>query len=175
MTSIDPVVEKAWYLVYCKPRQEQVAKINLERQSFTAYLPLVRQLRRRRGRRIAVIEPLFPRYLFIQLSMQTDNWAPIRSTLGVSSLVRFGTQAAVVPNDLICLLQSRDDPEGVQELPAPDYRPGDRVRIAEGVTQGYAGIFLAKSGKDRVLVLLDILDKQARVDVPRDYIESFPS
>src|SRR4029077_2506147 len=137
MTAIEP---KAWYLVYCKPRQEQVAKVNLERQSFSAYLPLAHQFRRRRGQRIAVIEPLFPRYLFIHLSTQTDNWAPIRSTLGVSSLVRFGAQAAVVPNDLIRLLQSRDDPEGVHELPAPDYQSGDRVRVAEGVMQGYAGI-----------------------------------
>ncbi len=175
MTTADPVQEKTWYLVYCKPRQEQVAKANLERQSFSAYLPLVRQFRRRGSRRIAVIGPLFPRYLFIHLNAQTDNWAPIRSTLGISSLVRFGAQPAVVPDELICLLRSRDNPDGVQELPEVDYRPGDPVRIAEGVMQGYAGIFLAKSGKDRVLVLLDILGKQTRADVSRDHIELFRS
>jgi transcriptional antiterminator RfaH len=36
---------------------------------------------------------------------------------------------------------------------------------------GYEGIFLARSGKDRVVVLLDIMGKQARVAVDRDAVE----
>jgi len=40
-------------------------------------------------------ESLFPRYLFVQLDIgpQGLDWGPIRSTMGVSRLVRFGVEA----------------------------------------------------------------------------------
>lgn len=163
--------DRRWHLVYCKPRQERVAKLNLERQGFVTYLPLVRQSRRRLGRRLDVVEPLFPRYLFIELSRKTDNWAPIRSTLGVTTLVRFGMEPAVVPLDLVGFLRSRETPDGLQDLPPVDFRPGERVRITDGAMEGYSAIFLARSSKERVAVLLDILGKQTRVVIPLDAIE----
>ena len=90
----------AWYLLYSKPRQEGVAVENLKRQGYETYLPLIRTRRRRQGQYVSLVEPMFPRYLFIHLSDQTDNWGPIRSTLGVSGLVRFGDLPAQVPGRL---------------------------------------------------------------------------
>ncbi len=162
---------KRWYLVYCKPRQESVAKRNLERQGFETYLPVARQRRRRLGRPKMTIEPMFPRYLFMRLDFQHDDWGPIRSTLGVTALVRFGQFPTPVPNELISNLRQRDDDEGIQQLPDYTYRPGESLRIAEGVMAGFEGIYLARSAKDRVLVLLEILGQRARVELAQDTIE----
>lgn len=162
---------KHWYLVYTKPRQEEVAGSNLTRQGFETYLPRMRQRRVRMHRRVLVVEPMFPRYLFIRLDAHQDNWAPIRSTLGVTSLVRFGPYPTPVPEDLVPALRANEDEQGIQNLPPPDFRQGQALRIAEGALAGYEGIFLARSGKDRVVVLLDILGKQARVAVDRDAVE----
>lgn len=162
---------KKWYLVYCKPRQEDVAKLNLERQDFETYLPKIHQRRRRLGRRVFVVEPMFPRYLFIHLDTHHDNWGPIRSTLGVTSLVRFGQHPTPVPGDLIGTLREREDQQGIQVLPPKDFKRGDSLRIADGAMTGFEGIFVARSGRDRVVVLLEIMGKQARVQVPRDVIE----
>lgn len=165
--------EKAWYLVYTKPREEEVAKTNLERQDYTIYLPLAYQYRRRHHRREQVVAPLFPRYLFIELTQYLDNWAPIRSTLGVSTLVRFGMEPAVVPGDLVEALKARVGPEGVIDLTATvGFKPGSRVRIAEGGMTGYEGIFLATSSHDRVIILLDIVGKQVRVQVDAAHLEA---
>mgnify|MGYP000091062149 CR=1 FL=1 len=92
--------DKAWYLVYSKPQQETVALRNLEQQDYHAYLPCLTEKKRVRGVYKSVTGPMFPRYLFIELDSQFDNWSPIRSTRGVSGLVRFGQQAARVPTDL---------------------------------------------------------------------------
>jgi len=162
---------KGWYLVYCKPRQERVAQVNLGRQGFENYLPLIRQPRRRAGKRVMIVEPMFPRYLFVQLDSQRDDWGPIRSTLGVTSLVRFGQQAARVPAQLVDMLRAHEDVQGVQDLPPPDYRRGDAVRIVDGAMMGYEGIFLARSGKERVVVLLNIMGKLARVKVDERFVE----
>ncbi len=169
--SIPEPMHERWYLVYCKPRQETTARRNLERQGYRTYLPMVRQGRRRAGRMISVIAPMFPRYLFIRLNEETDNWGPIRSTLGVVSLVRFGATPAAVPNDLIALLRRREDEQGVQVLPAEQYRRGAKVRITDGGFAGYEGIFLARSARDRVTVLLEVLGRHTRATVSLGSIE----
>ncbi|HSA40732.1 MAG TPA: transcription termination/antitermination NusG family protein, partial [Mycobacterium sp.] len=52
------------------------------------------------GRIQKVEESLFPGYLFIQLDAQS-NWAPLRSTRGVSRLVVFSGYPLPVPAGLI--------------------------------------------------------------------------
>lgn len=170
MTENDPTA-RAWYLVYCKPRQESVARENLTRQGYETYLPFMRDLRRRQGRRVTLIAPMFPRYLFIHLNRETDNWAPIRSTLGVVSIVRFGRAAARAPDDLLVMLRSREDAQGIQILSAKEYQPGSRVRITQGGFAGYEGLFQATGGRGRVTVLLDILGRRARTTVDGVSIE----
>jgi transcriptional antiterminator RfaH len=154
--------DKRWYLVYAKPRQEELAHANLERQGYEIYLPLIRQARRRLGRRVIRIEPMFPRYLFIHLDTETDNWAPIRSTFGVSKLVRFGPEPSPVPDDLVAAIRRRDDKSGVQDIALHEFKPGERVRVEEGPLMGYEGVFLARTSQERVLVLLDIVGREAR-------------
>jgi transcriptional antiterminator RfaH len=168
---IDDPTARVWYLVYCKPRQESVARENLTRQGYETYLPVMRDVRRRQGRRVTLVAPMFPRYLFIHLNRQTDNWAPIRSTLGAVSIVRFGRLAARVPDDLVALLRSCEDTQGLQVLPVEEYKPGSRVRITQGGFAGYEGIFQAASGRDRVTVLLDVLGRKARTTVDSASIE----
>lgn len=163
--------DRKWYLVYCKPRQETVARDNLIRQGFETYLPFMRDVRRRQGRRLKLISPMFPRYLFIHLNRDTDNWAPVRSTLGVVSIVKFGHDPARVPDDLIALLRSHEDPQGIHILPAEGYKPGSRVRITQGGFAGYEGIFQASTSRDRVTVLLDVLGRKARATVDSASIE----
>jgi len=162
---------KSWYLVYTKPRQEEIALSNLARQGYSAYLPRCRHMRKRQGRSMPVIKPLFPRYLFIHLDTHTDNWGPIRSTLGVTSLVRFGQQPAPAPETLIAFLRSREGEDGLHVWAEPTYRTGDRVRVADGALEGYEGILLARTSRERVVVLLDILGKQIRTQLDVNRLE----
>src|SRR5690606_9962776 len=57
----------AWYLVHCKPRQDERAQEHLIRQGYDCYRPLLRRERLVRGRTQTVLESLFPGYLFVQL------------------------------------------------------------------------------------------------------------
>jgi transcriptional antiterminator RfaH len=163
---------KYWYLIYTKPKSEQTAKEHLERQGYSIYLPMAVVRRKRRGRSVSVIEAMFPRYLFIQLSEQTDDWGPIRSTIGVSTLVRFGQIPVKIPNTLISSLCEREDSDGIQILPQKDHQKGDWVRIAEGPLEGYEGLFQCKTGKERAILLLQIVEKSVNVEVDTSQIET---
>jgi transcriptional antiterminator RfaH len=162
---------RSWYLIQTKPRQEYIAQENLERQGYRIYLPLAPVRGRRRGRTYTRIGPMFPRYLFIYLSEGVDDWGPIRSTLGVNCIVRFGQLPARVPEALIAVLREREDEKGLQSLPVKIPASGDVLRIAEGPLEGYEGLFYARTSKDRVIILIRLLEQYTKVDVAMDKIE----
>ena len=166
------VAMNAWYLIYTKPAREDLAALQLERQDYEVYLPKLKVYRRRGGRRRQVIEPLFPRYLFIRLSDTTDNWGPIRSTIGVSGLVRFGMRAARIPGDLVSALRQRESGEGLHELTPKRLEPGQKVRIADGPFTGYEAVFCRPAAQDRVALLLQIAEKSLKIELERKYVES---
>lgn len=147
----------AWYLVHTKPRLEDTALLNLERQGYSCYLPRLKAEKIRRGKAVVVNEALFPRYLFVRLdaSGQGQSWAPIRSTLGVSSLVRFGSQPARVDDALVELLRSRE----LEQPQVALFTAGEAVRIAEGPFAGIEAIYQAPDAERRSMILLEILSK----------------
>ena len=83
----------------------------------------------------------------------------------------FGQEAAQVPDKLVAALKRREDEQGVQIVPTEEFRPGSKVRITEGSLAGYEAVFLAKSGRDRVVLLLEILGQRTRALVDADSIE----
>ncbi len=172
-TAIDRLPDnKNWYLIYTKPRGERKAQENLERQGYFTYLPMALRSRRRNSKSIPVVEPFFPRYLFIALDTETENWAPIRSTLGVTSMVRFGQSPAKVPTDLIAFLLDREDKGGHQVIPTKNFKPGERIRIREGPLTGYEGIFQTTNGMERVTILIKILEKEQKITLKPQSLES---
>ena len=59
-------IRDSWYCVHTKPRAEALALEHLQRQAFECLLPRIQHSVLRGGRRLRVIEPLFPRYLFLR-------------------------------------------------------------------------------------------------------------
>ncbi|PIW56856.1 MAG: transcription/translation regulatory transformer protein RfaH, partial [Piscirickettsiaceae bacterium CG12_big_fil_rev_8_21_14_0_65_44_934] len=72
-----------WYLVMAKPKQDEVAESQLAQQGYCVYRPEVILQKQRRGKMVALVESLFPRYLFVKLIEGVDSWGTIRSTKGV--------------------------------------------------------------------------------------------
>ena len=93
--------DSGWYVVQCRANQNYRAQENLENQGFTCFQPQLCLEKVRAGRRVQRQEPLFPGYLFIQLSEQDSGWHTIRSTRGVTKLVAFGDRPAAVPPSVI--------------------------------------------------------------------------
>jgi len=149
-----------WFVVHTKPRQEQRALENLQRQGFDAWLPMLTLEKLRRGRIEKVVEPMFSRYLFIQLDKITSNWSPIRSTLGVSKLVTFGNQPAAVPPAIVEALRVAPTPH------VPGYfSSGDAVRFVDGPLAGLEGLFEAPDGEARAMIFINLLSRPQVVSV----------
>lgn len=162
---------KRWYCVHTKPRNELTAEEHLERQGYEIFLPLIRQSRRRRGKWVEVVEPMFTRYLFVELQLGSDDIGPIRSTRGVCGLVRFTDQPIAVPEGYVESLQAtavRHD--GASLVGGSPFTPGDAVLIEDGPLKGLQAVFLAETGEQRAIILLEMLGRQQRVAIKRDLL-----
>ena len=154
-----------WYLILTKPRQEFSALQNLMRQGYECYLP-TRPVEKLRNRVIKVVcGPLFPRYLFVLLGTDSadKSWAPIRSTLGVCGIVRFGSEPAKVDFRLVDQLKLHEsfmqgETEGL-------YASGDQVVLIDGPFAGIEAVFKMSDGDSRVIVLIELLGKKVPLKI----------
>jgi transcriptional antiterminator RfaH len=152
-----------WYVVQCKPREERRALDNLERQGFSCYLPMLAVEKLRHGSVRPIPEPLFPGYLFISLDELSGNWHSIRSTRGVIQLVRVREYPIPMPDAVIDGIRAR---LANHTLRIPYLKPGDRVRITEGAFSDVEAIFIANDGQERVVLLMNILNREQRMSFP---------
>ena len=147
-----------WYVAYTKPKAELIAQENLERQGYQVRLAMVRRVVRRR----VGIEPLFPRYLFFKPESAQQSLSPVRSTVGVSSIVRFGVELAMLPDDRCQAImdyaqaQQQGGVESIAQLEG--LKVGQKVLVKTGPFVGLEGL-ISRVAKDRILVLMSLLGK----------------
>ncbi len=160
-----------WYLIHTKPSGELDAQVNLERQGYSVYFPRVLDTFRHRGRWRERVAALFPRYLFVGVE-DRQSLQPVHSTVGVASVVRFGSRCAVVPEEVVHALRSRVDPDsGLHRLThGVRLTPGMSVRVIKGPFAGLEGVFEREAGIERVVVLLELLGQAAAVRVPIEFL-----
>jgi transcriptional antiterminator RfaH len=154
----------SWAVVNTQPHCERIALDNLARQEFNAYCPMVRRRVKHARRTKDMLRPLFPCYFFVRLNPQTQRWRPIMSTFGVRMLVRFGEQPAFIADGFIQELKSHEI-DGEIVYPAKSYKVGQRVEIANGSFSGLVGTIIKLDDKDRVVVLMNLLSRQVKVQV----------
>ena len=154
--------EAHWFVVRIRPRQEIVARVNLEQQGYRVLSPFINLRKRRGGKWQMVIEPMFPGYLFIELVMGRDDPSPIRSTKGCVELVRFGQLPQPVPPAVMLSLAELENFPPEEKLLI---RPGERVRFEDGPFEALNAVYKLAKGEDRAQVLLTLMGRDNLVTV----------
>ena len=160
-----------WYLAYTKPRQEDIAKLNLDQQGFETYLPLYKKFKKTEQGPVSIFEPMFPRYLFFKPGRVEQSISTVRSTKGVTTLVRFGFEPAVIDEELLRRIrQIEEDRHHATLLELSQLKPGQTVRLQHTALQGVEGLIQSVSSK-RVAVLLEILGSPVVVQLEHHQVE----
>ena len=156
-----------WFLVYTKVKEEQRAKKNLENQGFQIFLPMITFAKMNQSKS-TTLEAVFPRYLFIKINLERDNWTPIKSTRGVSHMVVFGQRFAEIPNQVIAHLKSRADENHIfrQVITRQEFQKGDSLVIIKGFFKDKEATFLSKRRKERVRILLRFVNHLITAEIP---------
>ena len=158
-----------WCCAQVEPRRERLASYCLGLAGYEIYEPRLReQIRSRSGRRIVRTPPLFPGYLFLWV---VSGWWNARWSPGVVRLIMDGLQPARVSDAIINEIRSRER-NGLVELPKLyGLKPSMRVRVVSGPLSEQIGMVAALRPHERVLVLLQLLGGQQRVELARSAVE----
>lgn len=152
-----------------------MAQSQLARQGYDAYLPLFKTLKRTSEGMVAQRGPMFPRYVFFRPGEVGQSIAPVRSTVGVACVVRFGITPATVNADLIQALKTfESERESADPAQMRALKSGQRVAVCTGPLKGLEGLVCA-SAAERVTVLLDMMGRQPRVQFPHHHLEVLPA
>ncbi len=182
-----PSPDARWYVVETHPGAEHEVLVELTRQKFQTYLPMlirrpskfspgdteVQQIdaRHTRGpRKHAVARPVFPRYLFVRFDRNSEQWRPITSTFGVRKLISYSPEHPIpIPDRIVEALQSQGRAgDGIidsAEPPDPNWQPiasGTEVEVLDGPFTRFRGI-CTMSASNRVHLLLSLFGRDTPV------------
>ena len=162
----------SWFVVRTRARAEEMAVRHLANQGFAAYLPRYRRRVRHARRTEVVLRPLFPGYLFVQLDPQQCRWRSINGTFGVQAILTQGDSLLPVADSIIAEIKSREDTDGTVKLSRPSFAPGQIVRLLEGPLADLSGLFEEMRDENRVVLLVSLLGRQVRMEVPTTAVEA---
>lgn len=169
MNEIAPPQE--WYAVHIKSRHEFQVHDRLRLKGVEVFLPTVEHLRKWKDRKKLITFALFPGYLFVHTTRESNN---LLSVLKVPGVVR-----------LLCTIPGRPDPipdeqiEALQRLvankealdPYPYLSEGQRVRISKGPLAGVEGILVEKLDKHILVLSVDVLRQGVALTITATDVE----
>jgi transcriptional antiterminator RfaH len=158
-----------WYAVYTRPHHEKNVCRQLLRQNIVAYLPLQTTIRQWSDRKKKVSIPLFSCYVFVCVNMK--EYYMIVNTPGIVRYITFEGKAVAIPEKQIQLIKNiLEQGIEVEETPG-DINTGAKVEIIAGPLTGICGELIDFSGKKRVILRIEEINKSLLVNVPLNILK----
>ena len=160
-----------WYVAYTQPKRELVAVVNLEHQGFSAYFPRYKKHKVSPDGVLSIFEPMFPRYVFFRPGHAGLSISGARSTRGVSFVLSFGVNPAVLKPVELQRIQACEAEQNQADSGAMSpFQAGVQVRLRHCGLHGLEGLVKSVSAK-RVTLLLELLGSQQTVHVEHHQLE----
>jgi len=163
---------KNWIVVRSKPRSEKIAYAQLKEKGIEAYLPLLKERRKWSDRKKWVEFPLFSSYLFAKIEIKNSIF--VLQTHGVSSLVKFGEEIAIVQDEVVNAIKLAID-GGYKLTPTEYFIAGNSVEVIDGPMIGVKGIVVQLKGKDRLIIKIDAIQQALSIDIDTRFIKNIKS
>ena len=159
-------MELEWFVAHTRPRREKKLVEYCRREGLATILPCYTTVHKYRGKTVIFSKPLFPGYVFLQLTegqpqkaYQSDN---VANLLKVFDQATFAQQLDEILRALETDLEVRL---------APEIGQGSRVRIKSGPLRGMEGWVEQRYGVTTVLLRLDFIGQAAAVRLEAHELE----
>tara|TARA_X000000950_G_scaffold280524_1_gene375330 strand:- start:36813 stop:37301 length:489 start_codon:yes stop_codon:yes gene_type:complete len=152
----------SWIVVHTKGNNERKATINLQRQGFEVFFPKVKKSILSFNKLKENIKPLFPGYIFVNLK-EHQNYLKINSTFGVKSILRFGENNYILPNQVLKIIKNKCNKEEICKLDV--CKKGEKVAIIKNKVPSLKGIFIEYIDEKRSFVFIDLLMRKIKTKV----------
>jgi transcriptional antiterminator RfaH len=157
-----------WIVLFTQPHKEFQVQGLLRGRSIETYLPTTLPARPRSDRRAQI--PFFPRYLFAHVDLSIVQRSSLEWMPGVTSIVSFDGQPAIVSHEAIELIRARL--ARLNERGFSPFERGERVRITSGPLRHMEAVFdRALTPAGRVRILLDAVRRMMPVEIDMGALE----
>ena len=154
--------QNGWYAAQLRPNGNSVALVNLERQGFNAFRPLIWETKQTHKGPQRILRPMFPGYVFVEFDITQPEWPKIRSTRGISRLVgNVSGGPSRLPNGLIELLRQRCA-GNLDNSATNALQPGDKVYVSSGPFAAFLATVERMDAQKRVWLLIDFMGRATR-------------
>lgn len=151
-----------WFAVHVRSRHEKLVSEELRAKDIPHYLPLLEKRKKWSDRWKIVQEPLFPSYLFVNIS--DESRISVLDTRGVVQLVGAGNTPWPIPEQEITAI--RQAIEGNLKCdPYPYLKCGTEVFVIHGPLKGYHGILIEKNKKHRLVLSIHLINQSMSVEI----------
>ena len=152
-----------WFVVYSKSQKEDFAEAHLKQKGVEVFFP--RLLLPRSSNKRKLVIPLFPSYLFVRINLWTQYYAVLWAP-GVKNFVSFNDTPIPLEDGVAEYILKCANAEGIIAAQC-NLKIGQEVQIRGGAFDGLVGMLQdAPDARGRVRVLMKLLNRQIRVEVP---------
>lgn len=171
-----------WHVAYTAPRAEFSAGMDIANElGFGVFQPLEQNWEVRRGLRVKVAKPLFPRYVFVLVDHCRQDWQKILEVDDVVDVLMSGDGVpGHVPAASIEALQ-KAEAVGIFDRTTRfpnDFDIGETVRISDGQFSGHNGIIAEFTARmrsatacKRAKLLVEFMGRMITLDAPVTSLE----
>jgi len=159
-------IKPPWFVVNTKTGQEETVTMHLKHKGIETYLPKIETYTYNGFKKIKKTKSLFPNYLFAEC--ERKNLPQIFWTRGVKKVLWENNAPQPMADELILSIKSLTDNDGlIRPARWGRYQKHDLVLITSGPFKDRYALFDHwESDKERVCLLLNLLNAQIRVTVP---------
>jgi transcriptional antiterminator RfaH len=163
---------KQWYVVQTNPREDSIAMSALKQMGIDVYQPFMQKYVFHARKKTLKRYPLFPNYLFVNLSSSEENLHKVRWCRGIRRILLDNYMPIPIDKDFIEGLKTMEDKEdGVIRKPM-DFKAGDLVRVKAGPMKDILGVFESwDSDEGRVKILIEMVSNKAKVVLHSSLLE----
>ena len=156
-----------WWVAHTKSRNEKALAQDLIRKDINYFLPMSWKVRRRRGRTIRSLLPLFSGYLFF-CGSESQRIELLR-TKRVANLIEVKDQQKLL-KEMSGIEQALR--AGAVLVPHNYIKAGQCCRVIAGPLADLQGIVLKTKTVTRLVLQIDMLGQAASVEIDTDMIEA---
>lgn len=144
-------MEKNWYVLQSKPKNELKVYKQLVNKDIEVYLPLIDTIRYWSDRKKKIQVPLFPGYLFVY-GDSNERYKAISDTPGAIRYIMYQKRHAIITEEEINFIRlSLQEPERVK-IEDANLIEGDFVEIVHGIFKGLKGYIVQLRGNYKLMV-----------------------
>jgi transcription antitermination factor NusG len=163
-----------WYLIYTKPQHEKKVHNRLTEASIHSFLPTKKVLKALGQRKKYMDEPLFPSYVFIYLENMQQYYYGM-DVDGALHYVKTGRDIVRVNPTIVDNIKlATGQPDGVETCDN-HFQPGHKLVITDGPLTGLACEVVEYNNKHRLLVRVDLLQRNLLLTLPTEHLMSQPA